>query len=306
MQTEISTSNANDIKKNSILAWVLAFRPRTLSAGSIPVIVASALAYRDGSFRWVPALLCLFFSLLAQIASNLANDYFDYRYSSDSHSVRLGPARAVSSGWISPKAMLFAIVAVIILASIFGLGLIYYGGWEMIIVGIICVVSLIAYSAGPYPLSRNGLGDVFVLVFFGWVATAFTYYVQTIHFTPDVFLAGTIVGLGAVNILVLNNYRDYPTDLSEGKRTTVVIFGLRFGRVAYLTNGILATILCIFLMRNGHCAYLLSLLSLPVHIKTWYGICHTKGVALNRYLGLTSRNLLLLGLLITLGNLISK
>ena len=166
------------IEKNSFKAWILASRPKTLAAGSVPVIVASALAAHDGMFNLVPAILCLFFALLAQIASNFSNDYFDYKKKTDNED-RLGPARAVSSGWIDPGMMLVGIFVTITVACLFGMGLIWYGGWEMIIVGIVCVVSLLAYTAGPWPLAYNGLGDVFVLVFFGFVAVIFSNYVQT-------------------------------------------------------------------------------------------------------------------------------
>ena len=301
MKTEVNVSESNRIRQNSMQAWLLAIRPRTLAAGSVPVLTASALAFHDGAFLWRPALLCLLFALLAQIASNLANDYFDFHHASDNSDMRLGPARAVASGWISPQVMLRAVVAVVALAALFGLGLVFYGGWQMIIVGFVCIIALLAYSSGPFPLSRNGLGDLFVLVFFGWVATMFTYYVQTGLFTMNSFVAGTAIGLGAVNILILNNYRDYPTDLSEGKRTTVVLFGLPFGRIAYLSLGAVATILGIWLLRDAHALALLPLTYLPLHVITWRGMCRTQGATLNRFLGLTSRNLLLLGVLISSG-----
>ncbi len=290
------------IEKNSFKAWILASRPKTLAAGSVPVIVASALAAHDGMFNLVPAILCLFFALLAQIASNFSNDYFDYKKKTDNED-RLGPARAVSSGWIDPGMMLVGIFVTITVACLFGMGLIWYGGWEMIIVGIVCVVSLLAYTAGPWPLAYNGLGDVFVLVFFGFVAVIFSNYVQTHLITPQAFICGGAVGLAAVNILILNNYRDRETDKKSNKKTTIVIFGEKFGRRFYLINGFISCILCLlFIAEGSYFAAFLPLLYLIPHILTWKKmVAIDKGKALNPLLGETSRNLLILGLLISAG-----
>jgi 1,4-dihydroxy-2-naphthoate polyprenyltransferase len=290
------------IEKNSFKAWILASRPKTLAAGSVPVIVASALAAHDGMFNLVPAILCLFFALLAQIASNFSNDYFDYKKKTDNED-RLGPARAVSSGWIDPGMMLVGIFVTITVACLFGMGLIWYGGWEMIIVGIVCVVSLLAYTAGPWPLAYNGLGDVFVLVFFGFVAVIFSNYVQTQLITPQAFICGGAVGLAAVNILILNNYRDRETDKKSNKKTTIVIFGEKFGRRFYLINGFISCILCLlFIAEGSYFAAFLPLLYLIPHILTWKKmVAIDKGKALNPLLGETSRNLLILGLLISAG-----
>jgi 1,4-dihydroxy-2-naphthoate octaprenyltransferase len=293
------------IKKNAIEAWLLASRPKTLAAGTVPVLVASALAAHLGYFSFVPALLCLIFALLAQIASNFSNDYFDYVRKTDNED-RLGPARAVASGWIDPKNMLIGIAVTIVIACAFGLGLIYYGGWEMIIVGIVCVVALLAYTAGPWPLAYHGLGDVFVLVFFGFVAVVFSYYVQAQSFHYLAFVCGAVVGLQAVNILVLNNYRDRDTDRKSNKKTTVVIFGDIFGKRFYLLNGFVACLLCLFFLLDGMIwASCLPFLFLIPHCLTWRKLVRIhQGKALNALLGETSRNLLILGLLLTVGILI--
>lgn len=293
-----------DVKQNSVKAWLLAARPKTLAAGSVPVLVASGLAVHYGRFQWIPALLCLLFALLAQIASNFSNDYFDYVKRTDNEH-RLGPARAVASGWISPKRMLVGTLVVIGLACLFGLGLVYYGGWEMIAVGVCCVLALLAYTAGPWPLAYNGLGDLFVLTFFGFVAVVFSFYVQTGTFEPLVFLAGAIVGLPAVNILVLNNYRDRDNDAACRKRTTIVLFGEAFGRYFYLSNGFLAVLLCLFFWKESVWAAILPALYLIPHHATWRKMCRIReGKALNALLGETARNLLIIGLLFTIGLLL--
>ncbi len=293
------------MKANSPKAWLLATRPKTLAAGSIPVVVASALAFHVGQFNWIPALLCLLFALLAQIASNFSNDYFDFVKKTDNET-RLGPERAVASGWISPKAMQVATVVVIVLACCFGLGLVYYGGWWMILVGVICVLSLLAYTAGPFPFAYNGLGDIFVFVFFGLVAVTFSFFVQTGFFSVYALIAGSVVGLGAVNILILNNFRDRDTDRISNKCTTIVIFGEKFGKYFYLLNGLLAVVMCFFFFKEAFWAAILPLFYIPFHVTTWQTMCRmNRGRELNKILGLTARNLIFLGVLLSLGFIFS-
>lgn len=294
------------VRKNSVRAWILAARPKTLAAGVAPILVASGLAAHDGRFNVIPAILCLLFAVLAQVASNLANDYFDYVKKTDNEE-RLGPPRAVSSGWIDPMQMLIGLAVVITVACFFGMGLVYYGGWEMMIVGVACVISLLAYTAGPWPLAYHGLGDVFVLVFFGFVPVVFTYYVQAGYVSLPVFVAGAIVGLQSVNILVVNNYRDRFTDKKSNKKTTVVLFGDAFGRRFYLLNGVVACLLCQgFWFSGAPLAALLPLLFLIPHVVTWKRLVRIKaGSALNVLLGETARNLLFLALLLVIGLLVS-
>lgn len=295
------------VEKNSMKAWLLASRPKTLAAGSVPVLVASGLAAHDGNFRWIPALLCLAFALLAQIASNFANDYYDFIKKTDNGD-RLGPARAVASGWIEPKRMLHSTLLTIALACFLGLGLVFYGGWQMIVVGAVCVVALLAYTAGPWPLAYHGLGDLFVLVFFGFVAVVFSFYVQTLSFNYLAFVCGAVVGLGAVNIMVLNNYRDRDTDKQSKKNTTVVMFGEAFGRWFYFINGIVACVLCLFFLRESIVwAAVFPFLYLIPHYMTWRKMVRIRqGRALNGLLGETARNLVVLGVLVTMGLLLRE
>ena len=221
----------------------MAARPKTLAAGVSPVLVASGLAIRDGVFRWQYAAVCLSIAVLFQVASNFANDYFDYKKGIDTPD-RVGPKRAVAEGWVSPRQMLVAMYVVLAAAFVLGLTLMLVVDWRLLFVGVVVVVFALAYSGGKYPLAYNGLGDVCVLVFYGIVPVVFTYYIQAMAFTVDAFVCGAAVGFASINILVANNYRDYSSDKQANKRTTIVIFGKKFGEYFFLVNGFLAVAMC--------------------------------------------------------------
>ena len=162
-----------EVRKDSLYAWVLACRPKTLAAALAPVAVGCALAVWAGCFRPVPAILCMLFAVLMQIASNFINDVSDFEQGNDRDD-RLGPRRACAQGWISPGNMKTGIVIDLLLALCAGLPLAWFGGWSMIGVALVCLVCAYMYSAGPYPLAAHGWGDVLVVVFFGLVAVGFT------------------------------------------------------------------------------------------------------------------------------------
>ncbi|MFZ4455847.1 MAG: 1,4-dihydroxy-2-naphthoate octaprenyltransferase [Bacteroidales bacterium] len=288
--------------------WILAARPKTLTAASMPVLTASALAWYDDVFKPLAALSCIAFAVLAQIAANFANDYFDHKDGIDTEE-RLGPARAVASGWITPKAMLRATFAVLALACMCGLVLISYGGWLMIAVGLACVVFAVLYSTGPYPLSRYGMGDIFVIVFFGFVPVLFTYYVQGGTFPLSAWLLGGMMGLMSENILITNNYRDIDTDRQTNKYTTIVLFGKSFGKWLYFSTGVVATGLFAYyssIIGNLYGVFL-PIAYLILHITTWREMVKIdRGKGLNKILGLTSRNFLLFSILYILVLFLSK
>ena len=273
--------------------WISAARPRTLPASASPVIAASAYAFYAGTFRWVPAVLCLLFALLAQVASNMANDYFDYVKGSDKAG-RVGPRRAVASGDITPRSMLMGTFCVLGVACAVGLGLVFFAGWQLIPIGVIIAVFALAYTAGPYPLAYHGLGDVTVFLFFGLVAVNMTYYVQALQFDADVFLLSIAMGLLSINILLVNNYRDMEEDAAANKRTTVVLFGRRFALWWYFVNGLVAVLLLFPCLADFGIAYIFlpAIVYLFLHIKTGLAIKQRVGEALNPLLGATARNLL--------------
>jgi 1,4-dihydroxy-2-naphthoate octaprenyltransferase len=287
-----------DKKKSPVRSWLEAARPRTLTASVSPVFTGCALAYRDGVFKATPAVLCLLVALLAQIASNFANDYFDFKKGADNEE-RLGPERAVASGWIAPRSMLGGTFVALGLACLCGLGLLYYGGWHLLIVGAGIAVCVLAYSAGPYPLAYNGWGDVCVLLFYGVIPVCFTYYVQALSFSLLSFLLSFAVGFLSINILVVNNYRDYEQDKKAGKRTTIVLFGRTFGKVFYLLNGLIALLITLpLLMQAAWWIELLFAVFFVFFLSTWQELSRLEGRALNKTLGQTAGNVFFYTLLL--------
>lgn len=290
-----------EVKQNSLRAWLLAARPKTLTGAATPVLVGTALAYSDGQFHWIPALICFLFAGFMQIAANFINDLFDYLKGTDRED-RLGPERACAQGWISPKAMKRGIAVTVILACLIGSLLLFYAGWELILVGIVCVIFAFFYTTGPYPLSYNGWGDLLVIIFFGFVPVGGTYYVQALTWTPDVTIASLICGLVVDTLLVVNNYRDREADARSGKRTIIVRLGEPFGRYLYLALGIIAALLSLYLTAgNPFLGVAASAIYFLLHVFTWNKMIKIRsGKKLNSILGETSRNMLLMGILLSL------
>ncbi len=213
-------------------AWILAVRPRTLSAGAAPVVAASGFAAADGVFVQLPALAALAGALLIQIGTNLANDYYDFFKGGDTGE-RLGPVRVTQAGILPPRAVFRGMAVALGLATLTGVYLASVAGWPVIVIGLVSMLMAVCYTGGPYPLSYNGLGDVFVFVFFGLVATATTYYVQAQAWSADAILAGAGLGFFSTAMLVVNNLRDRETDGAAGKRTLAVRFGDRLTVIQY-------------------------------------------------------------------------
>ena len=291
-----------NVRTNSIKAWILAARPKTLAAAATPVLLGCALAYTDGAFQWIPALLCFLFAFSMQIDANFINDYYDFLKGSDRED-RLGPERACAQGWITLSAMKKGMIITTLLSCVWGLLLLNYCGLEMIPVGILCVLFAFLYTAGPYPLAYHGWGDILVIVFFGFVPVGCTYYTMAHDWTWNVTIACAACGLVSDLLLMLNNYRDREQDKISGKRTLVVRFGEPAGRWAYLILGILAVGLCSFYAFNGYVlASLLPLVFLIPHFTTWREMVRIfQGKALNGVLGKTARNIVWFGLLLSLG-----
>lgn len=263
-------------------------RLRTLPVSIAGVLAGTGCAAMAASPRWGAALLCVVFALLAQIASNFANEYFDYKDGLDRPG-REGPRRGVTEGDISPQAMKTAVGLTLALACGVGLGLIAYGGWWLIAAGVVIALGALAYSAGPYPLSRHALGEVAVILFFGVIPVCLTFYVQTGHFSSPSLLTGVAIGLMGANILIVNNYRDIEDDSSVGKITLAVKFGRRATRLLYLANGLAAVAL---MWRQWEtlpaAALLVPGLYTGLHIVLWWQLTRRRGHRLNPLLGLTA------------------
>lgn len=285
--------------KRTIKIWIECARLRTLPVSVAGVIMASGIAVLYHRFEWLPALLCFAFAVLAQVVSNFANEYYDFRRGTDKKG-RVGPRRGVTEGDITPGLLLRVTIGTLAVACAVGCGLIPFGGWWLIPVGILIAVFAFAYSAGPYPLSYHGLGDVAVLVFFGLVPVNLTFYLQAGYFAPLAILASVTIGLMGVNVLLVNNYRDVDDDREAHKRTTVVIFGRKVASAAYLINGYVG----ISLLAPLWFAAPLWVLAVPalylvLHTVTWNRLTHNDGAALNPLLGATARNMLIFAVLLT-------
>lgn len=300
---------SENIIQDSLKAWLLAARPKTLSGAAVPVMIGVALAfvdaqeYGDDVFSWIAAALCLLFAFIMQIDANFVNDFFDYTKGNDDSASRLGPLRACTQGWVKIDSMKQAIASTTVLACVVGLPLVYYGGLEMILVGLLCVVFCFLYTTH---LSYIGLGDVLVLVFFGIVPVCCTYYVQLHTLTWQVFIASVACGLVIDGLLIVNNYRDRYNDERDGKMTLVVRIGSEATEWLYLILGIAACLLGVVFWLNGHVlAFVLPLIYLLMHVYTWLKLRRINyGRQLNECLGETARNMFVYGLTVALGLLL--
>lgn len=294
-----------------IKIWIEAIRLRTLPVSVSGVLIAVALAKFNGAFRLLPSLLCVAFAVMAQIVSNLANEYFDFKAGTDKKG-RVGPRRGVTEGDFSPATLKRAMVGTLIATCAVGLSMLavvepgeHFGNWLMLAgVGLLVAVMAFAYSAGPYPLSYHTLGEVAVMGFYGLVPVIFTYYVVGGVFHPFAVVAGIAIGFMGVNVLLVNNYRDVDDDRDAGKRTSVVVFGRNLAAFAYLLNGLLAiSVLGVVWMRLYFVAGWWLMLPvgayLALHFSTWHQLKRNEGAALNPLLGATAGNMLIFTILLS-------
>ncbi len=286
-----------------IKIWILAARPKTLWAAVAPVLIGTAMAFADGKAHWLSAILAGVGAVLIQIGTNFANDYFDYKHGAD-EGERLGPTRATQAGLVTPAEMKRAFILTFALAVLAGLYLIYRGGWPILAIGIFSIIFGILYTGGPFPLGYYGLGDLFVLIFFGLVAVGGTYYVQALSINRLVILAGLAPGLFSTAILTVNNLRDIHTDRLAGKKTLAVRFGETFARMEYLFSVLFAGIIPIilFFLSVGHryvlAATLILLMAIP-SLKTV--LTETPGKIFNQTLAETGKLLFYYSVLFSIG-----
>ena len=263
-------------------------RLRTLPVSVAGVFVALGFNIAGGSFSALPASLCLIFAILCQIASNFANEYYDYRAGRD-HIGREGPRRGVTEGDISARAMKYATFGVLAMAAVVGLSLTCWGGLWLIWVGALIGLGALAYSAGPWPLSTHCLGEVAVIAFFGIVPVNLNYYVQALEWSLPVFLASVSVGLMGANVLIVNNYRDIYDDRAVGKHTLATAFGRNAMLVLYGCNCLVAVLLMLQVWLDMGVLWLLAPgLYLLISSAIVVGLKRKDGRALNPFLGMTA------------------
>ena len=302
-------SKTANIETDSVKAWLLAARPKTLAGAAVPVMIGASLAYVDvaqyehGAFRWLAAVLCFLFAFIMQVDANFINDFFDFTNGADDSETRLGPRRACAQGWVKLDSMKRAIALTTCLACLVGLPLVWYGGLEMILIGLLCLVFCFLYTTH---LSYIGLGDVLVLVFFGVVPVCISYYIQLHTCTWQVFLASLACGLVIDGLLIVNNFRDRDNDRAVGKNTLVVRIGDKASLALYLGVGVTACLTGLVFWLNGHVlAFVLPLLYLVLHVFTYLKIKRIhQGKALNLCLGETARNIFVYGLTVAAGVLL--
>lgn len=233
----------------SIKKWFYAIRPYSFFVSMATVVLSAAIAFNEGYIQWLPAILCLVFAVMAQITSNLVNDYADFKTGSDNEN-SMGKDRKLVTGEITPKQMLIAITISSILCLLVGLPLIFWGGWILLPFGLLIIAAAFCYSLGPLPLSYKALGDVAVILFFGIIPVTFTYFILTKKITLEIVSAGFAMGLVVDELLIVNNVRDVEEDKLHNKITTAVLFGKEFMMKVFLLNPLIACALGFYFLKD--------------------------------------------------------
>lgn len=293
---------ADEQKPTKLQAFWLAARPKTLPAAIMPVLIGTAVASHQGVFSLLPALAAMLCALLIQVGTNYSNDLLDYQAGTD-NDFRLGPERAVASKWLTEREMLIGTVTVFMATVPLGMYLIYVAGLPVLVIGLLSIAAGIAYTGGPYPLAYNGLGDLFVFIFFGIVATVGTYFVQAESVSLLAFLAALPAGGLTTAILVINNYRDIDTDKTTNKNTLAVILGKSGTRIEYVVLLVISYLIPVVLYFIFDFSFwiLLPWLTLPLAIQ----LCRMlyaglQGKQLNALLEKTARLTLVYGVLFSI------
>lgn len=283
--------------------WLSAARPQTLSAAFVPILLGASLAWNHGLFRWDTSAVALLCAFLIQIGTNFANDYYDYLKGADAVG-RVGFTRATTAGLITPDSMFRATILTMALAFCFGLYLVWAGGWVILAIGLLSILFGILYTGGPFPLGYNGLGDLFVFIFFGIVAVMGTYYVNAFEWNTGAFIASLPAGALSVNILVVNNLRDVDQDRISGKRTLGVLLGEKALKMEYTLLSALAylTPAWIWLFSGGSAIILLPLITIPLSWRLNRQIwTHVEKKGLNRTLEKSAQFMVVFGVLFAIG-----
>jgi 1,4-dihydroxy-2-naphthoate octaprenyltransferase len=244
--------------------WILAARPRTLGAAVVPVLAGTALAFAARSLDPLTTILILACAVLIQIATNYFNDAIDHAKGADS-AARIGPTRVTSAGMLAPRAVMRGGAVCLAMAVLLSVPLVLHGGWPIVVIGLFSLFFAYAYTGGPFPLAYLGLGEIFVVLFFGIIAVAGTFYLNTLAWSWESVLAGLQIGLHASVLLAVNNLRDIESDRAAGKRTLAARFGLTFARRENAALVMAPFVLGIAWLPLGYLwAFLLPLMTLPL------------------------------------------
>ena len=281
---------------------MLAARPATLTAAFAPVAVGTACAWQAGGFRLDAALAALVGAFLIQVATNFANDMYDFQKGADDEQ-RLGPVRAAQAGLLTVGQLRRGIFVAFGLAIVVGVYLTWVAGPVVVVIGLSSIAAGLAYTGGPFPLAYNGLGDVFVMLFFGFVAVCGTAFVQMLAVPNAAWLASVPIGALATAILAVNNVRDFEGDARAGKRTVVVRFGRRAGVREYVFLLVLSYATPPLMMALGWVSawVLLPELTVPWGVRLARSVARDRGPVLNETLAGTAKLLSLFGILFAIG-----
>ena len=290
----------------SIKKWFFAVRPYSFFVSMSTVVMSAAIAFSEGQVKWLPAILCLIFAVLAQTTSNLVNDYADFKTGCDNEN-SLGKDRKLVSGEITPKSMRIAISIAATLCLIVGLPLIYWGGWILLPFGLLIIAAAFCYSMGPIPLSYKALGDIAVILFFGIIPVTFTYYILTKEVNWEIVAAGFAMGLVVDELLIVNNVRDEEEDKLYNKVTTVGIFGSKFMKIVFLLNPLIACGLGFYFMKDicDYQVWAIAIIPLIAYSLNLYRKLNKyEGKELNELLGKSSSLSMIFAITIVIASLI--
>lgn len=292
-----------DRSPSTFQRWVLAARPKTLPAAIAPVLVGAGVGFSSGSFRPLPVIAALLTSVLIQIGTNLVNDVADYQRGTDDET-RLGPLRVTQAGLLSPRQVWGGVAAVFGLAVILGLYLVWVGGLPILWIGVFCILAAFAYSAGPFPLSQNGWGDLFTLVCFGLAGVCGTAILAAGYLPPAAWPCGFGVGAMVTAILIVNNIRDIESDRRAGRRNIPIICGRRAGEIEFLAMIVAAYLVPPLLVLGFRSSpwVMVTWLALPSTYQLYRRIHETAiGPVFNLLLAATAQHVLLYSALLTAG-----
>lgn len=282
--------------------WLLAARPKTLAAAVTPVLVGTALARGDTMpIHWLAFACALLGAVFIQIGTNYVNDALDFKKGADTHA-RLGPLRVTQAGLLSAEAVLRGAYVCFVLAALCGIPLILRGGWPIAVIGVASIAAAYAYTGGPYPLAYHGLGEVFVMIFFGVVAVCGSFYLQRLTLDPSAWIGGFAVGALAVVILAINNLRDIQNDRSSNKRTLAARFGERFAYAEIVVFALLPFV-CVAAIAylRGCWTMTIPMLAVILAIALLVRVARSRGAALNRCLALAGALEWVFGILYVIG-----